>query len=279
MDNRPIGVFDSGLGGLTVVRQLLSTLPGEDIVYFGDTGRVPYGTRSPETIEKYTRQDCRFLLSKGVKLIIAACGTVSSVASHILRELPVPAMGVVEPTADAAVSAPKTGRIGILGTAATIRSASFERRILEIRPDAVVIPVACPLFVPLVENGWIEPDNEATLAAARRYLAPLADKRVDTLILGCTHFPLLAPVISKIVGPDVALVDSGSACATLCADRLERDGALNRTKRAGMCRFYVSDLPDDFTHVARMFLGREVDGDTERVDMETLLGAGAPDTV
>lgn len=279
MDNRPIGVFDSGLGGLTVVRQLLSTLPGEDIVYFGDTGRVPYGTRSPETIEKYTRQDCRFLLSKGVKLIIAACGTVSSVASHILRELPVPAMGVVEPTADAAVSASKTGRIGILGTAATIRSASFERRILEIRPDAVVIPVACPLFVPLVENGWIEPDNEATLAAARRYLAPLADKRVDTLILGCTHFPLLAPVISKIVGPDVALVDSGSACATLCADRLERDGALNRTTRAGMCRFYVSDLPDDFTHVARMFLGREVDGDTERVDMETLLGAGAPDTV
>ena len=279
MDNRPIGVFDSGLGGLTVVRQLLSTLPGEDIVYFGDTGRVPYGTRSPETIEKYTRQDCRFLLSKGVKLIIAACGTVSSVASHILRELPVPAVGVVEPTADAAVSASKTGRIGILGTAATIRSASFERRILEIRPDAVVIPVACPLFVPLVENGWIEPDNEATLAAARRYLAPLADKRVDTLILGCTHFPLLAPVISKIVGPDVALVDSGSACATLCADRLERDGALNRTKRAGMCRFYVSDLPDDFTHVARMFLGREVDGDTERVDMETLLGAGAPDTV
>ena len=279
MDNRPIGVFDSGLGGLTVVRQLLSTLPGEDIVYFGDTGRVPYGTRSPETIEKYTRQDCRFLLSKGVKLIIAACGTVSSVASHILRELPVPAMGVVEPTADAAVSASKTGRIGILGTAATIRSASFERRILEIRPDAVVIPVACPLFVPLVENGWIEPDNEATLAAARRYLAPLADKRVDTLILGCTHFPLLAPVISKIVGPDVALVDSGSACATLCADRLERDGALNRTKRAGMCRFYVSDLPDDITHVARMFLGREVDGDTERVDMETLLGAGAPDTV
>ena len=279
MDNRPIGVFDSGLGGLTVVRQLLSTLPGEDIVYFGDTGRVPYGTRSPEPIEKYTRQDCRFLLSKGVKLIIAACGTVSSVASHILRELPVPAMGVVEPTADAAVSASKTGRIGILGTAATIRSASFERRILEIRPDAVVIPVACPLFVPLVENGWIEPNNEATLAAARRYLAPLADKRVDTLILGCTHFPLLAPVISKIVGPDVALVDSGSACATLCADRLERDGALNRTKRAGMCRFYVSDLPDDFTHVARMFLGREVDGDTERVDMETLLGAGAPDTV
>ena len=279
MDNRPIGVFDSGVGGLTVVPQLLSSHPGEDIVYFGDTGRVPYGTRSPETIEKYTRQDCRFLLSKGVKLIIAACGTVSSVASHILRELPVPAMGVVEPTADAAVSASKTGRIGILGTAATIRSASFERRILEIRPDAVVIPVACPLFVPLVENGWIEPDNEATLAAARRYLAPLADKRVDTLILGCTHFPLLAPVISKIVGPDVALVDSGSACATLCADRLERDGALNRTKRAGMCRFYVSDLPDDFTHVARMFLGREVDGDTERVDMETLLGAGAPDTV
>ena len=157
MDNRPIGVFDSGLGGLTVVRQLLATLPGEDIVYFGDTGRVPYGTRSPETIEKYTRQDCRFLLSKGVKLIIAACGTVSSVAPHILRELPVPAMGVVDPTADAAAAVSKTGRIGILGTAATIRSASFERRILDVRPSASVTSIACPLFVPLVENGWMQP--------------------------------------------------------------------------------------------------------------------------
>ena len=138
MDNRPIGVFDSGLGGLTVVRQLLCKLPGEDIVYFGDTGRVPYGTRSPETIEKYTRQDSRFLLSRDVKMIIAACGTVSSVAPHILRELPVPAIGVVDPTADAAVKASQSGRIGILGTPATIRSASFERRIREVRPEAEV---------------------------------------------------------------------------------------------------------------------------------------------
>lgn len=273
MDNRPIGVFDSGLGGLTVVRQLLRKLPGEDIVYFGDTGRVPYGTRSPETIEKYTRQDSRFLLSRNVKMIIAACGTVSSVAPHILRELPVPAMGVVDPTADAAVKASPSGRIGILGTPATIRSASFERRIREVRPEAEVHAVACPLFVPLVENGWIELDNEATVAAARRYLEPLAAKGVDTLILGCTHYPLLAPVISTVMGPDVVLVDSGEACAALCAERLEQDDALNRTKRAGMCHFYVSDLPDDFTHVARMFLGRDVDGDTERVDIETLTDA------
>ncbi len=270
MDNRPIGVFDSGLGGLTVVRQLLKMLPGEDIVYFGDTGRVPYGTRSPETIEKYARQDCRFLLSKGVKLIIAACGTVSSVAPHVLRGLPVPAMGVVEPTAGAAASASRTGRIGILGTAATIRSASFQKRILELRPDAEVTPVACPLFVPLVENGWTEPDNEATLATVRRYLAPLEEKHVDTLVLGCTHYPLLAPILSTVVGPGVTLVDSGEACAALCAARLERDGALNQSKRAGMCHFYVTDLPDDFTHVARMFLGRDVDGDTERVDVEAL---------
>lgn len=270
MDTRPIGVFDSGLGGLTVVRQLLRLLPGEDIVYFGDTGRVPYGTRSAKTIEKYARQDCRLLLGHDVKLIIAACGTVSSVAPQMLSHLPVPAIGVVEPAAHAAIDATRSGRIGILGTAATIRSGSFRKYMLAARPELQVFSQACSLFVPLVEAGWIERDNEATIAAARRYLQPFIEQQVDTVILGCTHFPLLAPILSDILGEDVVLIDSGEACASRCAGELEKSGLLNRTKKAGECRFYVSDRPEDFTHVARMFLGREVREDIHQVDLEFL---------
>ena len=270
MDTRPIGVFDSGLGGLTVVRQLLQLLPGEDIVYFGDTGRVPYGTRSAETIEKYARQDCRLLLGHDVKLIIAACGTVSSVAPQVLSHLAVPAMGVVEPAAQAAMGATRSGRIGILGTAATIRSASFQRYMLEARPDLRIFSQACSLFVPLVEAGWIQRDNDATIAVARRYLQPLIQQQVDTVILGCTHFPLLSPILSDILGENVVLIDSGAACASRCARELERYGLLNHSKKMGECRFYVSDRPDDFTHVARMFLGREVKEDIHQVDLEFL---------
>lgn len=270
MDNRPIGVFDSGLGGLTAVRQLLRLLPGEDIVYFGDTGRVPYGTRSAETIEKYARQDCRLLLGHDVKMIIAACGTVSSVAPQVLAHLHVPAIGVVEPAAQAAMNATRSGRIGILGTAATIRSGSFRNCILSSRPELEVFSQACSLFIPLVEAGWIQRDNEATIAVARRYLQPLIDQRVDTVILGCTHFPLLAPILSDILGAEVTLIDSGEACASRCAAELKKNGQLNLTKKAGECRFYVSDRPDDFTHVAQMFLGREVKEDIHQVDLEIL---------
>ena len=214
MDNRPIGVFDSGLGGLSVVRELVSLLPREHIVYFGDTGRVPYGTRSRETIEKYAAQDGQFLLSKDVKMVIAACGTVSSVAASVLDRLPVPSIGVVEAPAAAAVAATKNGRIGIIGTAATVRSGAFAKAIAAKSDTAQVFAVACPLFVPLVENGWIEPDNEVTLATARRYLEPLKAQGVDTLILGCTHFPLLAPIIAQVMGDGVTLIDTGRADAS-----------------------------------------------------------------
>ena len=268
MDNRPIGVFDSGLGGLTVVRQLMRQLPGEDIVYFGDTGRVPYGTRSPETIEKYARQDCRFLLTEDVKFIIAACGTVSSVAPHILMSLPVTATGVVEPAADAAAKATKNRKIGVIGTAATINSGSFRRRILQIIPDAQVFEQACPLFVPLVENGWIDRNDEVTRLTAERYLAPVRKQGVDTLLLGCTHFPLLAPVISDILGNDVTLVDAGQATASSCAERLVQSGLLGNPCRIGRPRFYVSDRPEDFTRVADMFLGCEVDDNIRTIDIE-----------
>jgi glutamate racemase len=270
MDNRPIGVFDSGLGGLTVARQLIRQLPCEDIVYFGDTGRVPYGTRSPETIEKYAAQDCRFLLGEGVKYIIAACGTVSSVAPDILKTLPVPAIGVVEPAAMAAVKASKNGRIGVIGTSATINSGSFRRTIIKLDSKATVFEQACPLFVPLVENGWIDPEDKITRLTTERYLIPLKEKGIDTLLLGCTHFPLLAPVIREVLGPNVTLIDSGQATASYCAERLEAAGMLASVEQKGSQKFYISDRPDDFAKVAGMFLGQEVKNSIRMVDIERI---------
>ncbi|MDD3692519.1 MAG: glutamate racemase [Oscillospiraceae bacterium] len=270
MDNRPIGVFDSGLGGLTVVRQLIRELPGEQIIYFGDTGRVPYGTRSPETIEKYTRQDCNFLLKEDVKLIIAACGTVSSVAPHVLNTLPVPALGVVEPAAKAAATVTRNGIIGVIGTSATINSGSFLINIRKIRPSSQVVEQACPLFVPLVENGWIDENDEVTCLTARRYLLPLLNQGVDTLLLGCTHFPLLKPIISKILGPSVTLIDPGKIAATKCAQMLAENDMLCEKSGNGSLRFYLSDRTEDFARVAGMFLGRDVNGDVHTINIDNV---------
>ena len=269
MDNRPIGVFDSGLGGLTFVRELLSRMPNEKIVYFGDTGRVPYGTRTPDTIMRYAEQDCRFLLAHDVKFIVAACGTVSTTAQAVLNAQSVPAMGVLEPTAEAALLASKNKRIGILGTTATVRSQAFSRYLEE--HGAKTVSQACPLFVSLVENGWIERDNEATVAVARRYLQPLQEAGVDTIILGCTHFPLLAPVLSDILGDGVTLINSGEACAARCESVLRESNALC-DGGAGGCQFYVSDSPDGFVSVAEMFLGQPIHGDIHRVNPEELGG-------
>lgn len=272
MDRRPIGVFDSGLGGLTVVRQLLQQLPGEDIVYFGDTGRVPYGTRSRDTIETYTRQDCGFLQSRDVKMIIAACGTVSSVAPHILSNLHLPAIGVVESAADAAVAASQNHRIGVIGTAATVRSGSFRKRMEEQDPKVEVTAVACPLFVPLVENGWIEEDHPVTKKTAEIYLQPFLDAGVDTLILGCTHFPLLTPIIRQVL-PGVTLIDSGKEAAIRCAFILKEQDLLS-DKESGSCRYCVSDHAEDFSAVASMFLGQPVQEDTELIRLETIESVG-----
>lgn len=268
MDNRPIGVFDSGLGGLTVVHELLKRLPHEDIVYFGDTGRVPYGSRSPEMVKRYAMQDSELLLKQDVKYIIAACGTVSSVADEVLRSLPVPAMGVVEPTAEAALTATKNDRIGIIGTAVTVRSGSFEQAIKRARPDAQVFAQACPVLVTLVESGWVEENNPATEAVARQYLQPFVEQKIDTLILGCTHFPLLAPIISRILGESVTLINSGAATAAKCASLLQQHDMLSASDGTGDCRFFVSDQPYNFTRVAEMFLGRAVCEDVRRVNVE-----------
>ena len=274
MDHRPIGVFDSGLGGLSAVRHLRQLLPQENIIYFGDTGRVPYGTRSRETIRRYTTEDCRFLLDHDVKYIIAACGTVSSVAPDILAELPVPAIGVVSPTAQAAANATSNGKIGILGTSATIRSASFEKALHRINPDIQITATPCPLFVPLVESGWISENDPVAIPMVHRYLAAVKEAGVDTLILGCTHFPLLAPIIQKELGDHVTLIDSGRETALLCAQQLEANGSLS-DRDTGVAKYFVSDQPEDFTQVAKVFLGESVEQTVEMVHSSRLREKGS----
>lgn len=272
MDNRPIGVFDSGLGGLSVVRQLMALMPHENIVYFGDTGRVPYGTRSKETIRNYARDDCAFLLEHDVKMIIAACGTVSSVAGDLLDALDVPAFGVVKATAAAAAAATVSKRIGIIGTAATVHSHSFENALTAIDPAITATAVACPMFVSLVENGWIAADDDVAVAMVRRYLHPIKEAGVDTLILGCTHFPLLAPLIHNELGDGVTLIDSGRETALCCMHTLDATNAVAE-KRDGTCRYFVTDRPDGFTDVAETFLGRCVTEQVEQVSLDSFSGS------
>jgi glutamate racemase len=260
-----IGIFDSGLGGLTVVRELRRLLPFENLIYFGDTGRVPYGTRSQETIARYAREDAAFLLSKNVKLIIAACGTVSSVAPDAMRELPEPFLGVVEPAAAAAVNASKTGKIGVLGTTATVGSRAYERAVAKLSPGARVVSTDCPLFVPLVEAGWIDADDPVTLAVAERYLAGMRAENPDALILGCTHFPLISSILQKIM-PGAALIDAGFEPAKAAAALLEKSGLLSERGGPGNADYYVSDKPDGFSRIASLFLGAPVDGHVEQVE-------------
>ena len=264
MDNRPIGVFDSGLGGLTVVRALSKLLPDENIVYFGDTGRVPYGTRSETTIKQYAKQDAEFLLSHDVKMIIAACGTVSSVAPKTGDSLPVPFLGVVAPAAKEAVKATKTKKIGILGTSATIKSGAYEREIKALDPNLQTTSTDCPLFVPLVESGWISPDDEITTLTVKRYLKDVKNAGVDTLILGCTHYPLLIPFIRKEMGEGVTLISAGDAAAKQ-AEILLREGGLCGGE--GKTEFFVSDTPSGFSKIASLFLQKEIGDKVTQVDI------------
>lgn len=269
MDKRPIGVFDSGLGGLTAVRELGRILPGEDLVYFGDTGRVPYGSRSPETIIKYARQDVNFLRRFDLKAIVVACGTVSTTALEVLvAENPIPIRGVVLPAAQAALEATGSGRVGLIGTAATIRSGAYERAMKALDSAVEVFPVACPLFVPLVENGRISPGDVVIEEVCADYLAPLREAGVDTLVLGCTHYPLLREVIGACMGPSVTLVDVGAACARAVAGELEEQGILASGESRGGLRCFVSDEPEGFAALASRFLGRSVEGLVERVDID-----------
>ncbi len=270
MSEQAIGVFDSGLGGLTAVKELIKVLPQENIIYFGDTARVPYGTRSDSTIKMYARQDARFLLSKGVKLIIAACGTVSSVATELYDSLPVPFTGVVVPTATAAVRATRNGKIGIIGTPATVNSCSYKTEILRQDSRIQVFQQACPLFVPLVENGFIAADDAIVQLVVERYLAEMKSEGIDTLILGCTHFPIIAQAISDYLGRNVVLIDSGKETALYAANILSSQSLLNTSHTLGSCTYYVSDTVEGFRKTADVFLGRSVEDTAIHISIDQL---------
>lgn len=267
MDQRAIGVFDSGLGGLTAVRELSRLLPGEEIVYFGDTGRVPYGSRSPDTIIHYARQDVAFLRTFDLKVILIACGTVSTTALDTLAaENTIPILGVVEPAARQAAQLSASGRIGLIGTQATIRSGAYQRRLQTLRPGAEVTARACPLFVPLVENGRTRPGDVVVETVVAEYLAEIKSAGVDALILGCTHYPLLSDVIGAYLGSGVKLISSGGAGAQAAADYLRAHDALARRER-GQRRYYVSDDADGFAALASAFLEEDVSGGVTQVEI------------
>lgn len=258
MDNRPIGVFDSGMGGLSALRCLKRLLPFEDIIYFGDTGRVPYGGRSRDTIQKYARQDVAFLRQFDLKAILIACGTVTTNALSLLEaENDLPLIGVVEPAADEAAACSVSGRIGVVGTKATIRSGAYEAAIRSRRADAVLFARACPLLVPLVEEGRISPEDPIVREIVRAYFAPFVEEDVDTIVLGCTHYPLLAEAIGAFLSPKVRLIDTGEACARALASLLERADALRDEALSGGQQYYVSDRAEDFAALASMFLGAD----------------------
>jgi len=267
-DNRPIGVFDSGLGGLTAMATLMALLPGEDICYLGDTGRVPYGGRSRETIIEYVKQDIEFLMGRGIKAIVVACGTASAVAlDQISDQYPVPIYGVLESAVEAAIQRTATGRIGIIGTEATISSGAYERLLKDAGGDFQLISRACPLFVPLVENGRIHPGDVVIETVVAEYLAPFAEGGVDTLILGCTHYPLLEPVISRFLGPGVTLVSAGAAAAEFVAQTLAEQGLLAADQAAGSHRYFVTDRVAGFERLASLFLRQDVAGRVEKVSL------------
>jgi glutamate racemase len=258
MNPRPIGIFDSGVGGLTVFKAVAATLPRESFVYLGDTARVPYGSRSSETVVRYSLQAARFLRGHDVKMLIVACNTASSVALDALAgELPIPVVGVILPGARRAAKVSTAGRIGVIGTRATVASGAYPPAIRARRPDAEVLSRACPLFVPLAEEGWV--DHDVTRRVAEEYLAPLKSAGVDTLVLGCTHYPLLRATLAAVMGSAVALVDSAEAVAEEVRERMRREpGLAAGDGEAPRHRFYVTDAPEPFTAVAQRFLGEPI---------------------
>lgn len=269
MRNHPIGIFDSGLGGLTAMKELETLLPDESIVYFGDTGRVPYGTRSSEIINQYAAQDIRFLKSQNIKVVLAACGTISSVARDVGKTCGLPFFDVLHATVQAAIRATKNGRIGVIATPATIASGSYRQEILKLRPELQVFEQPCPMFVPLVENGYISPHDEVTNLVVQRSLSPIRAKNIDTLILGCTHFPIIAPIISSVIGKDITLVNSGKEAALALSSYLRENDLLKAEGVPTTKSFYVSDTTEIFSNVAEIFLGHTVSGTTHRINIES----------
>jgi glutamate racemase len=267
---KPIGVFDSGIGGLTVVKRIASVLPEENIVYFGDTARVPYGSKSNSTVIEYAIQDAKFLLNKNVKAIVAACNTVSSIALlELKKQFNVPIIGMIEPGANLAAKETKNGKIGVIGTRATINNKAYSQELKKINKNFQIFEMACPLFVPLAEEGWN--NHEVAYLIAEEYLKDLRNSGIDTLILGCTHYPILLNVIQKAVGEDVKLIDSGIASAGVVKDEINRIGFETNKHGMGHQTFYVSDIPTKFKEVAELFLGKPI-SEINKVDLEILTG-------
>lgn len=266
MSWQAIGIFDSGVGGLTVLRELTRALPQEDTIYFGDTARVPYGTKSPDTVIRYSQEIASFLIKRDIKLLVVACNTASAVALPTLRRtLPVPVVGVIEPGAKRAVDVTRSGVVGVIGTSGTIRSSAYSRAIKRLNPSVSVLARPCPLFVPLAEEGWT--DNDVARMTAALYLDELKQAGVDTLVLGCTHYPLLKKIIAEAMGSEVTLVDSAEETARTVAGILQDKKMLRPPAEHGNHHYYVTDVPAGFIRVGNRFLGGKL-GDVYQVSLE-----------
>lgn len=270
MDNRPIGVFDSGVGGLTAARALLRDYPNESIVYFGDTARVPYGNRTKEDITNLSLQDGRFLRTKGVKALLIACNTITcNAGEELAADNPdIPVVGTVDAAAAAAAALTKTGRIGVIATQATVRSGAYETALKALLPDAQVFSQGCPKLVPLIESNHILPGDALIEEAAAEYLAPLKAQGVDVVILGCTHYPLIAQVVSNYMGQDVALVDSGAESAKAIIKTLTETGGLADQDAAAQVDYYCSARLQDFETIAQVFLNKDIHGSATEINIE-----------
>lgn len=255
--NQPVGVFDSGLGGLTVVKELIRQLPGEDIIYYGDTARVPYGTKSKESIVRFSRENAKVLFKHKVKMIVVACNSSSSYALPALKKrFHLPIVGVIEPGAKKAIELTKLKKIGVIATSATVKSRQYEQTVKSFDSSMKVYSKACPLFVPLVEEGWFS--KKPTTLVALEYLSHLKSKGIDTLILGCTHYPLLKNTLKKILGKKVRMVDSARETASEVRKILNEHAIRNLSNARGKYKFYVNDRPQEFTRIAKQFLGMDV---------------------
>jgi glutamate racemase len=268
MDNRAIGVFDSGIGGLTVLKEIMEQLPDEDIIYFGDTARIPYGTRSKETVIKYSFQCIKFLLSKDIKAIVVACNTASAIAlKEAEQAFNIPIIGVIDPGAKAAVASTRNNTIGVIGTSGTINSEAYQTRIRELNKYAEVIGVPCPLFVQIVEEGW--EDTDVARLTAEKYLMELKEHNIDTLVLGCTHYPILRYTLSKVMGDKVTLVNPAFETAKAVKNLLRDKDLLKEGSEKAKYKFYVSDGPEKFRRIGGNILRREIQH-IEKVDIENL---------
>lgn len=258
MKNRPIGIFDSGLGGLTAVKEIIKIMPNENIVYFGDVARGPYGNKNPETILKYTIQEINFLKSKDVKMVVAACGTISSVLVDTKLNIGLPFIDVLFPTCKSAIESTKSGRIGVIGTTTTIKSNAYKKMIHSINSDMQIFQKDCPLLAPMIENQLIDNSSDDLRMLTKQYLSYFDSLNIDTLIMGCTHYPIISDIIADIIGYDVKLINSGQATAFFIKNQLFKQNLENSNKNTGVYDFYISKNIDVFSHNAKKYLHREV---------------------